>query len=183
MMSRALFRNSEKNRLWKKPMHIPPPVNVVIASHAEALAILTEKPKKYHVVYITDPADLGCDHRYREIIAKATSSIVCLFRDIDLNETGKYPPTHALMKKVTEWATHKDQILVCCYSGISRAPAMAYVIACKKFVLQESCLQILDPNKHIPNMLVVQLGSDVLKNPDMFGFIQRFREGVFARMS
>lgn len=183
MMSRTWYRNYGPK--WKpgRGQPVKPPDKILAVSHAEAIKILSEHPKEYHLVYITDPVDLGCDHRYREAISKAKSSIVCLFRDIDLNETGKYPPTAAMVKKVIDWSNNKDQILVCCFSGISRASAMAYNIACKKFVLPEASIAILDYNKHLPNLLVVQLGSDVLKNPDMFGFAQRFREGVFARMS
>ncbi len=179
MMSSPLFNRYV--RRWKRPVVSEP--KLLAVSHEEALKLLTENPKKYHVIYITDPVDLPHDHRYKEVVGKAISTLVCLFRDVDIGETGKYAPTHDVVKKAIDWSERKENIIVCCYSGISRAPAIAYVIAAKKLVTAEWGLKVLDRNKHVPNLFIVQLGSDILKSPDMFGLILRFREEVFARMS
>ncbi|MCE9555521.1 MAG: hypothetical protein K8T91_19410 [Planctomycetes bacterium] len=51
---------------------------------------------------------------------------------------------------------------------------MAYLIACKLQGINEA-LKLMNPQRHIPNPLVVRLGAGILEMPDVWEAFDRWR--------
>lgn len=70
-----------------------------------------------------------------------------------------------------DFSEEKESIVVACHArfpaGISRSSAIAYLIACKEWGIDKA-LTILDRNIHYPNALIVKLGSEILKDKNIW---------------
>lgn len=78
------------------------------------------------------------------------------------------------IKKAINWAKYKDDIVIHCTQGISRSAALAYIIACFKVGPKEA-IKILDPNWHVPNEKIIELGYNILnKDPEIIKQINNF---------
>jgi predicted protein tyrosine phosphatase len=64
---------------------------------------------------------------------------------------------------ILKWAENKSNFCIQCTSGISRSPAIAYLIACKEMSPQKA-MSLLNPEIHKPNPLIVKLGAKILDN-------------------
>lgn len=152
-------------------------MEIKIMGHRKAAVFLAENPKEWDVIMISNPNHFFAIEGSTEIPALAKS--ICKLAFNDLTHCGEQV-TNAFpgcilakedhVKEALEFAKDKKKILVCCQMGISRSSAMAYLIKASQSNMFEA-LEVLDPRVHEPNQLVIQLGSKVLKNPDISDLI------------
>lgn len=100
-------------------------------------------------------------NRIREIAAD------CLY--LEFHDINGPKGTHLVHPKVhhvesaLEWAKNKDlsELICVCQMGVSRSSAMAYILNCA--VVQPSeAIKVLDVNIHVPNLLIVAIGSELI---------------------
>src|SRR5205085_11835628 len=96
-----------------------------------------------------------------------TLGSACLnFDDVDRPTPGKNSPTIRVVEQGLAFAPGKEKLLVSCRAGQSRSPAIAYLIACQQFGVQDA-IKMLNPMRHKPNAWVIELGSAVLGNMEV----------------
>lgn len=66
------------------------------------------------------------------------------------------------------WAKGRERIVIACHAGISRSSGMAVLIAMQEYNDLDKAFSILDLKKHWPNTLVIKLGAEILKRPDLW---------------
>ena len=76
-------------------------------------------------------------------------------------------PTLDEIRAAIEFAASSENLMVCCRAGQSRSAAIAFVIACQRLGPETAC-QLLDPERHIPNSLIVDLGARLIDDLDVF---------------
>jgi predicted protein tyrosine phosphatase len=122
-----------------------------------ASLLLEREPKQWHALVLLDsdkkPTDFVQDH--------ARSHLILRFDDIEEPRANKQTPTSAEIVQALEFAKGKDKLLVSCRAGRGRSAALAYVIACQTHGVAEA-VKLLDPIRHRPNRLVIDLGDSIL---------------------
>lgn len=76
-------------------------------------------------------------------------------------------PTIQQISNILDWSKNRDKLVCCCFRGVSRSSATAYVIACREQG-PEVALTKLVPYRHWPNRLIVYYGSIVLGMPEIW---------------
>ena len=70
--------------------------------------------------------------------------------------------------------------MVHCAAGVSRSSATAYVIACMT-TPPAKAIYMLNPMLHMPNERIVQYGTEILDNTDIWREFQKgFGDELFA---
>jgi len=109
--------------------------------------------------------------------------IVLKMSDVWLPEherMGYQLPREEQIKELLNWSKGKHDFVVHCTAGVSRSSAIAYVLACC-FMPPSEAISVLDPYKHDPNDLIVQLGAKLLGNPEVLAELKRF--GKIAKIA
>ena len=138
--------------------------DITIWSLGDIARAITEKRTGFNIVSIrSSDAPTGTyddfekhRHNYRDII------IEC-FDDLRFPEEGFITPSHEHIRRILKWAKGKERIAVHCTAGISRSSAVAYLIACQR-VSPKKAVKILDPAKHCPNKIVLEIGKEIFKD-------------------
>ena len=90
-------------------------------------------------------------------------------------------PTEEQIQQILDWSHDKDmdRLAVHCLQGISRSAAVAVVIACSRgMTAQKAFDELILPGRHNPNTLVLSLGREVLKMPEIMDeYYRRFGHG------
>jgi predicted protein tyrosine phosphatase len=95
------------------------------------------------------------------VAAHTLSHEYLVFDDIESPRPTRRPPTEALIEQGLKFAAGKERLLVCCRAGQGRSASMAYLIRCRDVGAPEA-VALLDPTRHRPNRLVVELGDRLL---------------------
>lgn len=74
---------------------------------------------------------------------------------------GFCPLTYKQLEAMLEWSNTFDNFRIHCRAGVSRSPAVAFVVACKKLPPKEA-IGFLNVDIHCPNPWVIQLGCALL---------------------
>ena len=129
-----------------------------ILGHDEAWKVASGRA----VLLITNPNSRD-SKAIRHIQTVAASCLTLRFHDIRQPIEGCVEPRREHIEKALKWSRilRVEDLLVTCHVGISRSPAMAYVLACSVMPPREA-IKVLDPSRHIPNKLIIRLAADVL---------------------
>lgn len=95
------------------------------------------------------------------------------FDDIEAPWPGRKLAGHEDIAKILAWAKEKDGIVVNCFAGQSRSPAIAYLIECLDSP-PEKALSVLKYGRHAPNAYIVKLGAKQLGKPEILKAFQRW---------
>lgn len=138
-------------------------MNIVIRNYIGASQLLECEPKDWSAIVILD-SNCAPTSFVSEYAARYT---YLTFDDLTLGHSNKRIVEHTHLQQAMDFATDVERLLVCCRAGQSRSAATAYVVAYARRG-RSTAIELLDPKRHIPNELVVRLGSDVLEMPEIF---------------
>lgn len=83
--------------------------------------------------------------------------------DVCTPEAGKIHITAEYVQMFLDWTVNRSKVVCCCHAGVSRSSAAAYIIAARAWG-SEKALAVLRGHAHYPNKLIVQIGSELLKD-------------------
>jgi len=131
-------------------------------SRKSAIRFISNNPK-HPLIAIGE----STNNEVKKLTSIAENCLCLIFDDIEFNHyiSKKIVSAHHIAKAL-EWAKDKPDIIVACRAGISRSSALAYLIECTR-TEPEKALEILDLGEHQPNRLVVEVGSQFLKNANI----------------
>jgi predicted protein tyrosine phosphatase len=139
-----------------------------ILSEQEARHLLLKEPGVWNVISIYAP---GFDKMGPELESCCADLQKLAFHDSWTQrdrDKGDTLPEERHIRKAIEFAADKDKLLVHCWAGVSRSAAVAFIVACSRGIAPAEALEkLLDPMIHAPNPLVVELGAEVLRNPEI----------------
>lgn len=147
-------------------------MNIKIAGHREAVYRLKDDP--VDTIMISSPKNFFRVASSAAIPTFAKSCLQLAFDDLDFPRPGYVLCNKDHLQQAFDFAKGKDEILVTCAVGVSRSSAVAYVLACVADSPREA-LKILDPGVHDPNLLIVKLGAEMLKKPEMVEEILKWK--------
>lgn len=140
---------------------------IQICSLYEAYATIFKEKTSYNIVSIRSPEESEeIEHFFDKYKENYNSVFVRCFDDIYEPIPGYIMPKKQDFKAVLNWSKDKDDLLVHCYAGISRSAAVAYLIECTRKPPDEA-VKILNRSLHYPNRLIVEMGANILGNPDI----------------
>ncbi|MFT5526740.1 MAG: hypothetical protein ACI9HK_004720 [Pirellulaceae bacterium] len=96
------------------------------------------------------------------------------FDDVLANGRGKRPPTSDDIRAAVEFAASSENLMVCCRAGQSRSAATAFVIGCQQLGVDIAC-GLLNPKRHIPNSLIIELAAKVLDDPHLLQYFSEWQ--------
>jgi predicted protein tyrosine phosphatase len=150
-----------------------------ICSHRAAAALLGQAPKQYDVILIVSPVSPGLrsdDPAHLAAIRRNANRLCELaFDDVEFPREGYVMPAESHIREALAFATDKDDLVVTCTAGMGRSAALAYVVACSRMEPSEA-VTILDPERHVPNEVVIGLGGRAVDAPDLLEFYARFKD-------
>lgn len=145
---------------------------VKIVSFFEAFSLISKGATPYNIVSIRNPEESEEIHdvfkKYRD---NYHSVFVMSFDDISEPMPGYIMPKEQDIKDVIDWSKGKDNLLVHCSAGISRSAAIAYLIECTRKPPKEA-EKILRRSIHFPNMLILEIGSQILGDPNILKVLE-----------
>jgi predicted protein tyrosine phosphatase len=148
-------------------------MNIKILPHSIALREVCVSPKKYNVIFITNPDDPFYNPELHGLIDKAKESLVCKFYDREFRDG----PTTEDIQRILDFAKNKDDIICSCHAGRSRSSAIAFLIRCCQEDPSEA-VKIFDIKKHDPNILISKIGSEILNNEKIISTIKQYKQKV-----
>ena len=146
-------------------------MNIKICSRK---SILKESINYKHAIIIYESRDAVTDQIVVEVNNYFTSFLILCFDDIDSPQHGFISPNEEHIREALQYSINKEKLLVSCQAGISRSSSLSYILACNK-ILPKDAIKILDHNKHTPNELVIQIGTDILGNEDIWTEFDNWR--------
>ena len=140
-------------------------MNIRIMSQIECFQELMKRPDFWNVLSIRSPERNRIPPDVLKSSAKSFHPMIFhdVWREFQITPT-MVPPATCHVVEALAWSEGKENILVHCFAGVSRSPALAYIIACKRMEPEEA-MKILDYKLHFPNRMIVQIGAKVLQNP------------------
>ncbi|MCJ8330553.1 MAG: dual specificity protein phosphatase family protein [Lentisphaeria bacterium] len=145
--------------------------DIQICSHVEAIELL-KQDTDFHVISIRDRSAIGVEFEIDPLL-KDVSSITYYFDDIHETTDGKELPAKKKVEEILDWSTDKQRIIVHCNAGMGRSPAIAYLILCQDMPAAEA-IAILEPERHIPNHVVLKLGTELLGDDEIWTEFETF---------
>ncbi len=145
-------------------------MEIRIASYVAGSFLLEREPHQWHTIVVLDSGSQVTDF----VEKHARTSCIRRFDDVEGPFAGKEPPRRIMIEQCLDFSSGKDKLLVCCRAGQGRSVATAYVIGCREFGVRKA-ITILNPMRHRPNRLVVQIGATILDNPDILGEFDHWR--------
>ncbi len=131
-------------------------------------------PADFNIVSIRSsclsPSEYDAFEKYR---SNYNGIIVEHFDDIQSPEPGWIVPGREHIQRILGWTLGMSKIAVHCTAGISRSPAVAYLIACQRSPPREA-LQVLDPMMHFPNRLIISLGAEAMGDESILSEYNRW---------
>lgn len=144
-----------------------------ILPHSLALREVLANPKKYTVIFITDPGDPFYNPELHGLIDNAKESLTSQFFDREF----KGGPTKEDIQRILDFSKGKDNILCSCHAGRSRSSAIAFLICCCQEDPSEA-IKIFDIKKHDPNILIIKMGAEILNNDRILRTAMQYKEKV-----
>jgi len=135
---------------------------ITIWSLEDIADLIRRKPTGLNIVSIRSSCLPDSEYAFfDEFRGNYKDVIVEKFDDITAPEDGWIVPGAEHVRRILGWSEEKGNIAVHCTAGISRSPAIAYLIACQRISPQQA-VKILDPAMHSPNRLIIKLGMEVM---------------------
>ena len=152
-------------------------MDITICGHRKAVKILEAFPNQLDVVFISSPDTEYAIESSEKIPVLAKETCRLLFHDISSPRGSMVPPSQSDIEKALAFAKGRNKLIVTCQAGVSRSSAIAYLIQAAEVGMNDA-LNILDPEIHQPNSLIVFLGSKILKNPDLVELINNWKNAA-----
>ena len=142
-----------------------PSIEIRIGGYFSGSLLLERDPMQWHAIVILDSKAVPTDF----VECHAISYRYLHFDDIESPMADKRPPDMTSVAAALEFSEHKTnaRLLVCCRAGRGRSVALAYLIGCREYGIDKA-VKLLDPTRHRPNGLVVELGAQLLDEPEIF---------------
>jgi len=135
-------------------------MNIVIRNYLAGSFLLEREPNEWDAIVLLDS-----DVSHTEFVAEHTSRHLYLrFDDIQFEAPGKRLATTGDIQRALNFAAGSKNLLVCCRAGQSRSAAIAFLIACKNLGAEAAC-NLLNPERHVPNRQIVELGAHFIECP------------------
>ncbi|OWK38717.1 hypothetical protein [Fimbriiglobus ruber] len=145
-------------------------MEIRIGSYLAASWLLEQESQQWHTLVLLDSGKDPTDF----VAAHARSFHFLRFDDIEEPRSGKQLPSRMLIEQGLDFAKGKDKLLVSCRAGQGRSVAMAYVIHSRESGAAAAS-PLLDPTRHRPNRLVVEIGSQLLGTPAVLDHFDAWR--------
>lgn len=146
-------------------------MNIAIHNYLSGSFLLENKPNTWDAIIILDSGishtDFVSQHARRHLYLR--------FDDVALQTQGKRAPTSQEIQSALEFATTSQNLMVCCRAGQSRSAATAFVI-CYQLQGPEAAFKLLNPERHIPNSLVIALGASMVDDPSIRETFAKWQE-------
>ena len=137
-------------------------MKIVIRNYLAGSFLLEQQPNSWDAIVILDSGlthtNFVADHPRKHIYLQ--------FDDIGAENRGKRAPTSNDVRTAIEFASDSVNLMVCCRAGQSRSAAIAFVIGCQRLGTEPAC-GLLDPKRHTPNSLIINLGANLIDSPQM----------------
>lgn len=131
-------------------------------SHAQAIIFLSANKHKWHVICITNSDKLVP----KDIQSYSKSYLNLVFDDIDCQLGNYILPSKVDVEKALDYCKGKDNIIVTCFSGTTRSPALVYAINCKRDY-PTIAINSITQSCH-PNRLIIRYASEILQDAEVF---------------
>ena len=140
-------------------------MDIVIRNYLAGSHLLASEPNRWDAVVILDS-----NLQESEFISKhARNSLVLHFDDVTASKTGKRLPALEQVASAIQFGVDSTRLMVCCRAGQSRSAAIAFAIAFR-VLGSDAAIGLLDPKRHSPNTLIIDLASAIIDDP-MFGAV------------
>jgi len=149
-------------------------MQITIAGHKRASEILEAEPNQVDVIFISSPNAIYAVEGSDKIEGLAKECCKLLFNDVTTLREELVPPKREDVQRALEFAEGKDRLLISCQAGISRSAAIAYLIAAREVGITEA-FNVLNPDVHIPNSLIVRHGALLLNEPDIIEMMNHWK--------
>ena len=136
---------------------------IKITSH-QNIGIKNVSPND-NVILITEPNS-------KVAMPQCKNLLVLRFEDIWCENSVFAAPTKDHIKQALDFAQDKDNLTIACTAGVSRSSAIACIIAAQKCL---DPISVLNKKSHHPNNLIIKLGADLLKKPELYTLIERWK--------
>jgi predicted protein tyrosine phosphatase len=135
-------------------------MEICIKGHININGLLKAKYRQYNVILFTNHT---CEPS-QYIKTHAKKFLHLAVNDVD-DPRDEYGPRINHVEMILDWvkANICDKLICCCYMGVSRSSATAYIVGSSLWGPTQA-LSLLTPRRHWPNRLIVYLGSLVLQN-------------------
>lgn len=151
---------------------------IKIHSRNDMHILVHQNPQQLKCVVLFEPDHPG-DRLVHEIFPQCQDYIAVAFNDITWPREGYVEPQEEHIREILEWAKDRPGDLhVTCRAGISRSSAVAYLIACTRMAPEEA-VKVLDPARHMPNELILKIGSKLI-GPHILPPINDYLENAVA---
>ena len=146
-------------------------MRIVIRNYLAASFLLEQEPLVWDAIVILDSGLKATDF----VATNARRHLYLRFDDVGAATTSKRPPTISDIRKAMDFATNSENLLVSCRAGQSRSVAIAFLIAFQHMG-SAAALNLLNPERHSPNSLIVKLGEQLVDAPMMLSTFNDWRE-------
>jgi len=143
-------------------------MNILIRNYLSGSFLLERERNAWDAIVILDPGMSSTEF----VAQHARRHIYLRFDDVDSDAHSKQTPTSDDIKSALDFAARTENLVVCCRAGQSRSAATAFLI-CHQHCGSDAARQLLNPKRHIPNTLIVNLGARLIDDPTI---VQTFCE-------
>ncbi len=145
-------------------------MNIIIHNYLSGSFLLEREPNRWDAIVILDSGMTHTDF----VANHARNHIYLRFDDIDTDIPGKRMPTSEDIQPALEFASASQDLMVCCRAGQSRSAATAFLIAYHRLG-PDAARRILNPQRHIPNSLIIELGARPIDDPSVMQTFSEWR--------
>jgi len=160
-------------------------VNIEIFSAKGAAKEVKRNPGMWHVISLRGPDQPDSEHPMYKHEQYCAAIVIRKFDDVWLDKHGQQGyilPSKEDVQACLDFVTEHSpaNLLVHCAAGVSRSSATAYLVACTMKPASEA-ITMLNPMLHMPNERIVQYGTEILGNTDIWREFQKeFGDELFA---
>ncbi len=145
-------------------------MNIVIHNYLSGSFLLERDPNVWDAIVILDRGLAHTDFVNRH----ARRHLYLWFDDVERSMAGKRAPTSDDIRLALDFAANSQNLMVCCRAGQSRSAATAFLISFQKLG-SEAAWGLLNPKRHIPNSLIVELGARLLDDPSVLAVLREWK--------
>ena len=146
-------------------------MNIIIRNYLSGSYLLESEPNTWNAIIILDSSVTPTSF----VSAHTVNHLYLMFDDIVSEIQGKKSPTLNHIHQAIAFAKDKENLMICCRAGQSRSAAIAFLIS-HNFDGHESAYQLLDPKRHAPNSLIINLGIGLIDDPTVIHTYRRWKE-------
>jgi predicted protein tyrosine phosphatase len=154
-------------------------MEIHIFSHDHAWKFARRAPKQYDVIIVSNRAD-----DYPLDLHEVCNDVLKLtFHDVDHDESPYRMPQLEDVQRGLEWARGRSKIISACQAGISRSSALAFLCKLQECGDVQEAATVWRMGYHWPNKRIIELGAQLLQQPQALDVYARFTETANARLT